>query len=96
MGLDVFSSKKHEEILREEAQLVTNSKQDYLLSKVEGSKVILSTLSGAAVEGTWAVPPNELGDEIKEIFEGGIALRVTVLSALGKEQIVSYVKAKTQ
>lgn len=97
MGLDVFTGKKHEEILREDAQLVTNSKQDYLLTKIEGPRAVLSTMAGDTTDGGWTLPSGELGEEIREKFEEGYCpMKVTVLRALGKAQIVSWARVKSQ
>jgi len=99
VGLDVFTGKKHEEILREDAQLVNSSKQDYLLTKIDQDSKgvsLSSTSTGQAAEGNWTLPPGDLGDEIQEKFAEGGQLKVWVLSAMGKEQIVSWARVKSQ
>ena len=94
VGLDIFTGKKHDEILRDEAQVVVNDKVELLLLNIEGSALSLLTDSGDT-RGDLNLPNDELGEKIREKFDEGLQLNLTILRALGREQIVGWAEDKS-
>ena len=94
VGLDIFTGKKHDEILRDEAQVVVNEKYELSLVDVDENRVSLMTDTGEIREDL-NLPPGETGDEIKDKFAEGMQIKVTILKALGKELIVGWSEDKS-
>ena len=94
VGLDIFTGKKHDEILRDEAQVVVNDKVELLLLNIEGSALSVLTDSGDT-RGDLNLPNDELGEKIREKFDEGLQLNLTILRALGREQIVGWAEDKS-
>jgi len=94
VGFDIFTGKKHDEILRDEAQVVVNDKIELLLLNIEGDALSLLT-DGGDTRSDLNLPANELGDQIREKFDQGLQLNLTILRALGREQIVAWSEDKS-
>jgi translation initiation factor 5A len=94
VGLDIFTGKKHDEILRGEAQVVVNDKYQQLLLNIEGDQ--LSTLTDTGeTRNDLNMPEGELADKLREAFDGGMQVNVTILKALGREAIIAFAEDKT-
>jgi len=93
VGLDIFTGKKHDEILRDEAQVVVNDKIELLLLNVDGDALSLMTDTGET-RGDLNLPPGDLGEEIRDKFDEGMQLNLTILRALGREQIMGWYEDK--
>jgi len=94
VGLDIFTGKKHDEILRDEAQVVVNEKYELALVDVDDNRVSLMNDAGEVREDL-NLPADETGEEIKEKFAEGLQMKVTILKALGKELIVGWSEDKS-
>jgi len=94
VGLDIFTGKKHDEILRDEAQVVVNEKYEQLLLNVEDNQLSVLTETGDT-RSDLNLPAGELGEQIRKAFEDGLNINVTILKALGKELVVSWSEDKS-
>eukprot|EP00005_Dracoamoeba_jomungandri_P012273 CAMPEP_0174270114 /NCGR_PEP_ID=MMETSP0439-20130205/43348_1 /TAXON_ID=0 /ORGANISM="Stereomyxa ramosa, Strain Chinc5" /LENGTH=139 /DNA_ID=CAMNT_0015359257 /DNA_START=53 /DNA_END=469 /DNA_ORIENTATION=+ len=87
VGLDIFTGRKYDEILRHDAQMVVNQKDSYLLLDVE-EEGALSLLSDAGVtRRDLNLPADpELSELIVRLFNEGLQLLLVVMSAMGREE----------
>jgi len=94
VGLDIFTGKKHDEILRTEAQVVVHDKIQMLLLNVDGTQLSCLTDQDTTYNDL-NLPDGELADQISAKFDEGVQLFVTVLRALGKELVVGWSEDKS-
>jgi len=93
VGIDIFSGKKYEDLCPSTHNMdVPNvTRTDYsLLDISDDGYVSLLSQDGGTQKADLKLPPGELGDEIRDIFGEGKDLAVTVLGALGMEQIIAH------
>jgi len=93
VGLDIFTGKKHDEILRGDCQVVVNDKFQLLLLSIDGNQMSCLTDNGDT-RSDLNVPEGELGDAIRAAYAAETPINVTVLTALGKELVVSWSEDK--
>jgi len=94
VGIDIFTGKKHEEILRGDAQVVVSDKYQLILLNVEGERLSCLT-DGGETRDDLNLPDGELGEKLEEAFASGINLQLTVLAALGREIVIDFKEDKT-
>jgi len=94
VGMDIFTNKKHDEILRSEAQVVVTDKVELLLLNVEEGQLSCLTEEGET-RSDLNLPEGELGEQIKEKFDEGVQLNVTILKALGRELVIAFSEEKS-
>jgi len=88
VGLDIFTGKKHDEILRGDCQVVVNDKFQLLLLSIDGNQMSCLTDTGDT-RSDLNVPEGELGDLIKGLFNDGKDVVVSVTAAMGTEGVVA-------
>jgi len=91
VAIDIFTQKKLEEICPSthnmEVPVVTRN--DYQLLDVQEDGFVHLLLANGETKVDLHLPEGELGDQIKQQFEEGKDLTVSVLAAMDEEQIVA-------
>ncbi|KIM26567.1 hypothetical protein M408DRAFT_181590 [Serendipita vermifera MAFF 305830] len=97
VAIDIFTGKKLEDISPSTHNMdVPNVKRtEYQLVNIDDGFLNLMDGDGNAKDDV-KVPDGDLGKEIKAAFEDGKDLLVTVVSAMGEEQAMSYKEAPTK
>ncbi|GAB1603202.1 eukaryotic translation initiation factor 5A-1-like [Argonauta hians] len=92
VGLDLFSGKKYEDICPSTHNMeVPNVKRkDYFLIDIDANKYLTLLEDDGAIKETLALPNTDVGKEISEKHAKEESLVLTVLSAMGEEQVVSF------
>eukprot|EP00696_Hemimastix_kukwesjijk_P002764 gnl/Hemi2/13389_TR4599_c0_g1_i1.p2 gnl/Hemi2/13389_TR4599_c0_g1~~gnl/Hemi2/13389_TR4599_c0_g1_i1.p2 ORF type:complete len:191 (-),score=84.27 gnl/Hemi2/13389_TR4599_c0_g1_i1:200-697(-) len=92
VALDIFTQKKYEDICptSHNMEVPNVTRADYQLLDIEdGGFVSLMTANGDTKNDA-KLPANEVGTNLKTAFDEGRFLIVTVMSAMGEEQIVAF------
>lgn len=86
VGIDIFTGKKYEDISPSTHNMdVPNvSRKEYQLIDIEDGFLNMIT-DGGDTKNDVKLPEGELGDQIKEAFEAGKDILVTVVSAMNEE-----------
>eukprot|EP01092_Planopodium_desertum_P008450 TRINITY_DN3513_c0_g5_i2.p4 TRINITY_DN3513_c0_g5~~TRINITY_DN3513_c0_g5_i2.p4 ORF type:complete len:143 (-),score=46.25 TRINITY_DN3513_c0_g5_i2:500-928(-) len=91
VGTDIFTGKKYEDICPSthnmEVPIVKRNEWPVLDIDEEGYVSLL--LESGATKDDLQVPKDEVGEKLKKDFKEGLSLIVTVLGAMGHEQIMS-------
>ncbi|KAJ7468508.1 initiation factor 5a [Mycena latifolia] len=91
VAIDIFTGKKLEDISPSTHNMdVPNViRAEYQLVNVDDGFLNLMTQDGTAKDDV-KVPESDLGKEIQDAFDDGKELLVTIVSAMGEEQAISY------
>jgi len=94
VAIDIFTGKKLEDICPSTHNMdVPNvHRNEYQLVNVDDGFLNLMTNDGTAKDDV-KVPEGDLGNQILAGFEEGKDLLVTIISAMGEEQAISYKEA---
>mmetsp|Transcript_9192 Transcript_9192/g.14526 ORF Transcript_9192/g.14526 Transcript_9192/m.14526 type:complete len:152 (-) Transcript_9192:1364-1819(-) len=94
IGVDIFTGKKYQDISPTSHNLLQPiiQKTDYTLIQIEDDDyVALMDDEGEVREDLFIEPENdEIHKKIKEEFENGKNLSLTILKCMGKERIVAF------
>jgi translation initiation factor 5A len=95
VGIDIFTGKKYEDLSpsTHNMDVPEVTRADYQLVDISDDGFVSLLKQDGTTKDDLRLPEGELGEKLKEEFEKGGEITVSVLSALGMEQIVSY---KTQ
>jgi len=92
VALDIFTQKKYEDLCPSTHNIdVPNvTRQEYTLIDITNDGFVALMAENADTREDLRLPEGELGDKIREEFEKGAGqVLVTVMSAVGEEQIVA-------
>ncbi|KAF8154083.1 initiation factor 5a [Crassisporium funariophilum] len=94
IAIDIFTGKKLEDICPSTHNMdVPNvRREEYQLVNIDDGFLNLMTNDGTAKDDV-KVPDSDLGKEIMAAFEDNKDLLVTIISAMGEEQAISYKEA---
>ncbi|KAF8901054.1 eukaryotic translation initiation factor 5A [Gymnopilus junonius] len=94
VAIDIFTGKKLEDICPSTHNMdVPNVRRDeYQLVNIDDGFLNLMTADGAAKDDV-KVPEGDLGKDIQTGFDEGKDLLVTIISAMGEEQAISFKEA---
>jgi len=94
IGIDIFTAKKYEEICPSTHNMdVPNVKRtDYSLMDIDEGFLNLLTSDGGQ-KNDLKVPEGEIGDQIRQMFDDGKDVVVSVISAMGIEGVVAVKEA---
>ena len=94
VGIDIFTGKKYEEISPSTHNMnVPNvARVEYTLLDIDSGYLSLMQASGDTKDDV-RLPDGELGEKIKQDFDAGKELLVSVISAMGEEVAMSYKEA---
>ncbi|KAI0790919.1 eukaryotic translation initiation factor 5A [Abortiporus biennis] len=94
VAIDIFTGKKLEDICPSTHNMdVPNvTRQEYQLVNVDDGFLNLMTQDGVSKDDV-RVPDGDLGSQIENDFNEGKDLLVTIVSAMGEEQAISYKEA---
>ncbi|KAJ7058261.1 eukaryotic translation initiation factor 5A-2 [Mycena amicta] len=94
IAIDIFTGKKLEDICPSTHNMdVPNvQRNEYTLVNVDDGFLNLMTADGTPKDDV-KVPESDLGKQIAEEFEAGKELLVTIVSAMGEEQAISFKEA---
>jgi len=91
VGIDIFTGKKYEDLSPSTHNMdvphVTRTDYQLIDVSADGYCSLMDPTSGVTKDDL-KMPVGELGDEIRAAFEEGKDLQLTVLGALGQEQII--------
>lgn len=92
VGLDLFTGKKYEDICPSTHNMLVPhvKRKDYLLVEIETDGSLSLMEDDGHLKTDLNCPSNELGKEIKERYENGESLTLTVMTAMDEEQVVGY------
>jgi len=93
-GIDIFTEKKVEEIMRHDAQEVKVDKYEMLLIGIEDRHLSLMDKEGNTREDL-LLPDGDLGEKIKEEFEKGTQVNLQIWGAMGGEHVKSWSEDKS-
>lgn len=94
VAIDIFTGKKMEDLSPSTHNMdVPNvSRNEYMLIDIDDGFLNLMTNDGETKDDVKA-PDSELGEKMQAEFDAGKELMVTIVSAMGEEQAVSYKEA---
>ncbi|KAL9932445.1 hypothetical protein V8E36_008562 [Tilletia maclaganii] len=94
VAIDIFTGKKLEDISPSTHNMdVPNvSRNEYQLVNIDDGFLNLMTGDGGSKDDV-KVPEGEIGDNIQKDFDDGKDLLVTIISAMGEEQAISFKEA---
>ncbi|KAK0547913.1 translation initiation factor eIF5A [Tilletia horrida] len=94
VAIDIFTGKKLEDISPSTHNMdVPNvSRNEYQLVNIDDGFLNLMTNDGTSKDDV-KVPEGDIGDSITKDFEDGKDLLVTIISAMGEEQCISFKEA---
>ncbi|WVR04300.1 eukaryotic translation initiation factor 5A-1 [Kwoniella sp. DSM 27419] len=94
VAIDIFTGKKMEDISPSTHNMdVPNvRRQEYQLLDIQDDFLNLMDGDGASKDDV-KIPDNELGKEIEAAFKGDKDCMVTIISAMGEEQAISWKEA---
>jgi len=92
VGLDLFTGKKYEDICPSTHNMdVPNVKRkDYLLCDISDDLHLSMMEDDGILKDDLNLPATELGKDIKKAYDEGSSVTVTVMSAMGEEQVISF------
>jgi len=92
VGLDLFTGKKYEDICPSTHNMeVPNVKRkDYLLVEIDTDGHLSLMEDDGNINSHLNIPSGDLGKEIKEKYDEDLSLTLTVMSAMGEEQVIGY------
>nr|WJV41821.1 eukaryotic translation initiation factor 5A [Sepia esculenta] len=92
VGLDLFSGKKYEDICPSTHNMeVPNVKRkDYLLVEIDKDGHLSLMEDDGTLKSDLNLPVGDMGKEIKEKYDDELSLTLTVMSAMGLEQVIGF------
>jgi translation initiation factor 5A len=93
-GIDIFTSKKYEDSFpaSHSVQSFVLKKEQYQVVNLDGTELSLLAENNTTRNDLNLPEDEELANNIQKLFESGEVVIVTVLSAIGKEQIMDCKK----
>jgi len=98
VGIDIFTAKKYDEICPSTHQMEVPevSRYEQILIDIAADEYLtLMSEDGKTTRNDLKLPAGELGQKIREGFEEGKNLQLTVQSAMGEEAVIAQKEAKT-
>ena len=94
VAIDIFTAKKMEDISPSTHNMDVPHvyRNEFQLVNIDDGFLNLMTMDGTAKDDV-KVPDTDLGKEIQSAFDEGKDLLVTIVSAMGEEQAISYKEA---
>ncbi|TFK96869.1 eukaryotic translation initiation factor 5A-2 [Pterulicium gracile] len=94
VAIDIFTAKKMEDISPSTHNMDVPHvyRNEFQLVNIDDGFLNLMTTDGTAKDDV-KVPDTDLGKEIQNAFDDGKDLLVTIVSAMGEEQAISYKEA---
>jgi translation initiation factor 5A len=94
VAIDIFTQKKYEDISPSTHNMdVPNvQRNEYQLVNVDDGFLNLMSNDGTSKDDV-KVPDGEIGEQISAAFDDGKDLMVTIVSAMGEEQAISFKEA---
>jgi translation initiation factor 5A len=91
VAIDIFTGKKLEELCptSHNIDVPVIKRMDYTLMDIQEDDYVSLMDESSNIRDDIKLPDDN-GNEIQKIFENGLEIMVTVLSAMNKEKIVSY------
>jgi len=91
VGIDIFTGKKYEDLSpsTHNMDVPEVTRKDYQLIDISADGFVSLMDENGNTKDDLKLPPGELGAELQSLFNDGKELNVTVLGALGQEQIIS-------
>jgi len=91
VGLDIFTSRKYEEIYTSSKKVKVPEvlKQELQLAEIDEEHLLLTTKDGKTKQMTMPADDEDLSERIRQLFNNSETVLVTVISAMGKEKILS-------
>jgi len=98
VGIDIFTNKKYEDLCPSTHNIdVPNiSRSDYTLVDIDNDGFASLMDEQGEIRADLRVPDNEVGQKIRQDFEAGVELIVSVLKALTEECIIASKPAANQ
>lgn len=92
VGLDLFTGKKYEDICPSTHNMeVPNVKRkDYLLVEIDKDGHLSLMEDDGSLKDDMNMPTSDMGKEIQEKYDEGLSLTLTVMSAMGEEQVIGF------
>ena len=89
VGIDIFTGKKYEEICPSTHNMdVPNVKRaDYQVVDISDDSFLSLLNADGSTKDDLKVPEGEIGERIKALFDDGKDVYVTVVAAMGEEQV---------
>ncbi|KAJ2972239.1 hypothetical protein NUW54_g12314 [Trametes sanguinea] len=94
VGIDIFTGKKYEDISpsTHNVDVPNVFRNEYQLVNIDDGFLNLMTQDGTPKDDV-KLPEGDLGKQIQADFDEGKDLLVTIVSAMGEEQAISYKEA---
>ncbi|KAI8333837.1 eukaryotic translation initiation factor 5A [Chlamydoabsidia padenii] len=94
VGIDIFTNKKYEDLSPSTHNMdVPNVvRNEYQLLDIDDGFLSLMLTDGSTKEDV-KLPDNELGEQLKDEFDEGKELLVTVVSSMGEEHALAFKEA---
>lgn len=89
-GVDIFTGKKHQDILREEARLVNVTKSSYMLMDIDADGYLSLMADNGSERTDVCLIDGQLADNIRKHFEADDALTIEVQNAMNQEQVCGF------
>lgn len=93
-ALDIFTGNKYEDMQpgSHNVNVPNVTRKEYPVMDIDGE--YLTLLDDKIEKGDVKVPDGELGEKLKADFEDDIPLIVTVIGAMGQEQVIQFKENK--
>ncbi|GAA5929673.1 hypothetical protein JCM1841_004264 [Sporobolomyces salmonicolor] len=94
VAIDIFTGRKYEDLSpsTHNVDVPNVTRQEYQLLNIDDGFFNLITQDGTAKDDV-KVPDTDLGEQIQAAFDEGQDLLVTIISAMGEEQAISFKEA---
>ncbi|GAA5959348.1 hypothetical protein JCM21900_000700 [Sporobolomyces salmonicolor] len=94
IAIDIFTGRKYEDLSpsTHNVDVPNVTRQEYQLLNIDDGFFNLITQDGTAKDDV-KVPETDLGEQIQAAFDEGQDLLVTIISAMGEEQAISFKEA---
>eukprot|EP00178_Gracilaria_changii_P007367 TRINITY_DN23499_c0_g1_i1.p1 TRINITY_DN23499_c0_g1~~TRINITY_DN23499_c0_g1_i1.p1 ORF type:complete len:152 (+),score=32.15 TRINITY_DN23499_c0_g1_i1:64-519(+) len=95
-ALDIFTSKKYEDIVpsTHNVEVPNVTKAEYQLIDISDEGYMSLMLDDGTMKEDLKLPAGEVGEQIQAAFDDGKELMVATLSAMNKEQAMSFKEVK--
>eukprot|EP01115_Flamella_aegyptia_P005839 TRINITY_DN24601_c0_g1_i1.p1 TRINITY_DN24601_c0_g1~~TRINITY_DN24601_c0_g1_i1.p1 ORF type:complete len:157 (+),score=71.58 TRINITY_DN24601_c0_g1_i1:46-516(+) len=92
VGIDIFTGKKYEDLCPSTHNMYVPevNREDYQLLDITDDGFVSLMCPDGSTKDDLKVPEGEVGQSLRDDFKDGKELTVTVLSALGQEQIIAF------
>ena len=94
VAIDIFTGKKLEELCptSHNIEVPIIKREDYTLMDIQEDEYVSLMSELSEMRDDIKLPEEDISNEIREHFDNGEEIMVTVISSMGKEKIVSYKK----